>query len=91
MFSVFLLTGETRLVTAIHIPGLIDVSSQLVGVGIWEGGGEGRVEERGGWRRGEGGGEGRVEKERGGEGRVEKERGGEGRVEERGEWKIEEG
>ena len=60
MFSVFLLTRETRLVTAIHIPGLIDVSSQLVGVGIWEGGGEGRVgegrvEERGGWRRGEGG------------------------------------
>ena len=55
MFSVSLLTGETRLVTAIHIPGLIDVSSQLVGVGIWEGGGEGRVEERkgggeGGWR-----------------------------------------
>ena len=71
MFSVSVLTGETRLVTAIHIPGLIDVSSQLVGVGIWEGGGEGgwrrgRVEERegggeGGWRRGEGGGEGRVE------------------------------
>ena len=63
MFSVSLLTGETRLVTAIHIPGLIDVSSQLVGVGIWEGGGEG------GWRRG------RVEKERGGEGRVEDRRG----------------
>ena len=49
-----LLTTEAICVTAIHIPGLIDVSSQLVGMGIWEGG-EGRVEDRGGWR-GEGGG-----------------------------------
>ena len=31
-----LLTTEAICVTAIHIPGLIDVSSQLVGMGIWE-------------------------------------------------------
>ena len=50
-----MLTREPRLVAAIHVPGLVEVSPQLVGVGVW---GTGEREGEGGRRGGEGEGEG---------------------------------